>query len=163
VAKAFGVKTDQLVAWNGLDSAGKLHPKMVLQAFVAPAFDGEKAGIALLDASQLVIVTRGSDEHLDLAEERAGRVRSEYISKGNEKLADVAKRYGMRSHDLARINRISYNTVLEKGQKIIVYQVADPSRSERAQEQWKKTPKARRNKRTSEGPVMRPSDLDEGD
>ena len=33
----------------------------------------------------------------------------------------------MGSHDLARINRISYDTVLEKGDKIIVYEVADPS------------------------------------
>jgi hypothetical protein len=59
--------------------------------------------------------------------------------------------------------------VLEKGQKIIVYQVADPTRSERAEEQWKKTPKARRDKtaksrppRTSasEGPVTRPTQVE---
>ena len=54
----------------------------------------------------------------------------------------------MGSHDLARINRISYNTVLEKGDKIIVYQVTDPTRSDRAEEQWKKTPRAVRNKVT---------------
>ena len=171
VAKAFGVKPDQLLAWNGLDDSGKLHPKMVLQAFVAADFNAEKSKVSLLDEAQLVVVTRGSDEHLDLAEARAGRVRKEYISKGNEKLADVAKRYGMGSHDLARINRISYNTVLEKGQKIIVYQVADPSRSERAEEQWKKTPKSQRakvasprDKRTSdaegEGPITRPTQLE---
>ena len=52
----------------------------------------------------------------------------------------------MGSHDLARINRISYDTVLEKGQTIIVYEVADPARSKRADEQWHKTPKARRGK-----------------
>jgi len=168
VAKAFGVKPEQLLAWNALDEDGKLHPKMVLQAFVPSDFNAEKHKISLLDETELVVVTRGSDEHLDLAESRAGRVRTEYVSKGNEKLADVAKRYGMGSHDLARINRISYNTVLEKGQKIIVYQVADPSRSERAEEQWKKTPKSQRakvasprDKRTSDaeldGPVTRPT------
>ena len=144
---------------------------MVLQAFVAPDFDADRAKVALLDASECVVVTRGSAEHLDLAEARTGRVRTEYISKGDEKLADVAKRYGMGSHDLARINRISHNTVLAKGQKIIVYQVADPSRSERAEEQWKKTPKSQRaktatprNKTTSEsdGPITRPGEL-EGD
>ena len=87
--------------------------------------------------------------------------------KGNEKLADVAKKYGMGSHDLARINRISYNTMLEKGQKIIVYQVADPTRSERAEEQWKKTPRARRGKPTAPrtaseggGPVTRPAQVE---
>jgi LysM repeat protein len=157
------VKIAQLNTWNALDEGAKIHPKMVLQVFVEPSFDADKHKVALLDQAELVVVTRGSNEHLDLAEERAGRVRTEYISKGNEKLADVAKRYGMGSHDLARINRISYNTVLTKGQKIIVYQVTDPTRSERAEEQWRKTPKARRGKRTSQspqGPVTRPADVD---
>jgi membrane-bound lytic murein transglycosylase D len=174
VAKAFGVKAEQLVTWNALDEDAKLHPKMVLQAFVAPDFDADAAKVALLDEAECLVVTRGSDEHLDLAEQRTGRVRTEYISKGDEKLADVAKRYGMGSHDLARINRISYNTVLAKGQKIIVYQVADPSRSDRAEEQWKKMPKSKRAKVASprrqstsatsepDGPVTRPSEL-EGD
>lgn len=171
VANALDVKPAQLVAWNALDPDAKLHPRMVLQAFVAPDFDADAHNVVLLDESQLVIVTRGSTEHLDLAEARTGRVRTEYISKGDEKLADVAKRYGMGSHDLARINRISYNTVLEKGQKIIVYQVADPTRSERAEEQWKKMSKARRSKKAAqrpkstsstdeEGPVTRPSQIE---
>lgn len=160
VAKAFDIKAAQLIAWNALDDSAKLHPKMVLQIFVAPSFDADAHKVALLDPAGITVVTRGSNEHLDLAEERAGRVRTEYISKGNEKLADVAKKYGMGSHDLARINRISFNTVLTKGQKIIVYQVTDPTRSERAEEQWRKTPKARRGKRTSQGPVTRPTDVD---
>ena len=93
-------------------------------------------------------ITRGSPEHMDLAEARTGRVRTEYTAQNKEKLADVAKKFGMGSHDLARINRISYDTVLSKGQTIIVYQVADPSRSKRADDQWKKTPRARRGKPT---------------
>ncbi len=161
VAKAFDVRPSQLIAWNGLDDDAKLHPRMILQAFVPASFDPDKAHIAVLDETHLVVVTRGSDEHLDLAEERTGRVRTEYISKGDEKLADVAKRYGMGSHDLARINRISYNTVLAKGQKIIVYQVADPTRSERAEEQWKKTPKARRSKKATPRPKTTSSRSDE--
>jgi membrane-bound lytic murein transglycosylase D len=146
IAKAFDVRSAQLRTWNGLDPEAKLHPRMILVAWVSPKFDADKARIALLDDDQLVVVTRGSNEHLDLAEARTGRVRLEYVSPGKEKLADVAKRYGMGSHDLARINRISYNTVLAKGDKIIVYQVTDPSRSDRAEEQWKKTPRARRGK-----------------
>jgi hypothetical protein len=133
---------------------------MVLEVFVDPSFDADKAKVALLDDAQLTVVTRGSDEHLDLAEARTGRVRMELIAKGGEKLADVAKKYGLGSHDLARINHISYNSVLEKGQKIIVYQVSDPSRSDRAEEQWRKTPKARRSKRTSQGPVVHPDQVE---
>ncbi len=146
VAKAFGVTTDQLREWNGLDDDAKVHPKMVLVAWVSPTFDADAHKVALLDESQLVIVTRGSPEHLDLAESRTGRVRVEYVAQSKEKLSEVAKRYGMGSHDLARINRISYDTMLAKGDKIIVYQVADPKRSKRAEEQWQKTPRARRGK-----------------
>jgi membrane-bound lytic murein transglycosylase D len=146
VAKAFTVRSAQLAAWNGLEADANLHAKMVLLAWVPPDFDAARHAINLLDDSQLLVVTRGSPEHMDLAEARTGRVRTEYIAQGKEKLAEVAKKFGMGSHDLARINRISYDTVLSKGQTIIVYQVADPNRSKRADDQWKKTPRSRRGK-----------------
>jgi membrane-bound lytic murein transglycosylase D len=148
VARALAVKPADLVQWNALEAEGNLHPRMVLVAWVAPDFDAAKHAVNLLDDGQLIVVTRGSPEHMDLAEARTGRVRSEYVAQGKEKLADVAKKFGMGSHDLARINRISYDTVLSKGQMIIVYEVADPSRSKRADDQWKKTPRARRGKLT---------------
>ncbi|HTR55197.1 MAG TPA: LysM peptidoglycan-binding domain-containing protein [Kofleriaceae bacterium] len=169
VAKALGVRAAQLVEWNGLEDDAKLAAKLVVQAWVAPDFDADAHHVALLDEADLLVVTRGSPEHLDLAEARTGRVRSEYVAEGKEKLADVAKKFGMGSHDLARINRISYDTVLDKGQKIIVYEVADPSRSARADEQWKKTPRARRGKPAAQraastasdvGPVTAPSQLE---
>ncbi|MBC7976934.1 MAG: transglycosylase SLT domain-containing protein, partial [Myxococcales bacterium] len=146
VAKAFAVRRSELALWNGLDGAANLHPKMVLLAWVAPDFDAGKHAVSLLDDSQLLVVTRGSPEHMDLAEARTGRIRTEYVAQGKEKLAEVARKFGMGSHDLARINRISYDTVLAKGQTIIVYQVADPNRSKRADEQWRKTPRSRRGK-----------------
>ena len=146
VAKALAVSTAELARWNAIEPDANLQPRMVLQAWVAPAFDAGRHGVALLDDAQLQIVTRGSPEHLDLAEQRTGRVRIEYVAQGKEKLAEVARKFGMGSHDLARINRISYDTTLTKGQTIIVYQVADPSRSKRADEQWRKTPRGRRGK-----------------
>lgn len=173
IAKALGASRDKLAAWNELDADAKLHPRMVLVAWVAPDFNAEEEGVSLLDETGLVIVTRGSAEHMDLAEERTGRVRVEYVAQGKEKLADIAKKYGMGSHDLARINRISYSRVLEKGDKIVVYQVVDPKRSERAEEQWKKTPKSQKrsakrdedDKKTekrsvpTDRPISKPSDL----
>lgn len=146
VAKAFGATKRELTTWNSITADSNLHPKMVLVVWVKPGFDADKRKVALLDESQLIVVTRGSSEHLDLQEARAGRVRVEYVAKAKEKLGDVAKKYGMKSRDLARINRISYDTVLAKGDKIIVYVVSDPKRSERAEEQWKKTPKSQRGK-----------------
>ena len=146
IARAFGVRPAQLAAWNELEQDAKLHPRLIVQAWVPPDFDAAAHDVALLDEHDLVVVTRGSPEHLDLAEQRAGRVRTEYVAQGHEKLATVAKRFGMGSHDLARINRISFDTVLAPGQKIIVYQVSDRSRSARADEQWKRTPRRRRGK-----------------
>jgi len=148
VARALAVSPSDLAQWNALDLDGNLQARMVLLAWVAPVFDAARHAVNLLDEAQLLVVTRGSPEHMDLAEARTGRVRTEYVAQGKEKLADIAKKFGMGSHDLARINRISYDTVLSKGQTVIVYQVADPNRSKRADEQWKKTPSARRGKLT---------------
>jgi len=135
----------------------------------------------LLDDDALLVVTRGSAEHLDLAEGRTGRVRMEYVAQGKEKLVDIARRFGMGSHDLARINRISFETVLTKGQSIIVYQVTNPTRSLRADEQWRKTPRNMRGKMVGakatttasvpktpapiddDGPTLHPSTDDRGD
>ncbi|MEP6860442.1 MAG: LysM peptidoglycan-binding domain-containing protein [Deltaproteobacteria bacterium] len=172
VAKSLAVPVAELRTWNGLDEDGKLHPKMVLVAWLPPQFDAAKHEVSFLDETQLEIVTRGSPEHLDLAEQRTGRVRTEYVAKAKEKLADIAKKFGMGSHDLARINRISYDTVLEKGQSCIVYEVQDPGRSKRADEQWQKTPRARRGKISKERaqrtatspdnePVTKPSQTDD--
>jgi membrane-bound lytic murein transglycosylase D len=166
IAKAFGVTRKQLERWNGLDEVANLHPRMVLVAWVSPTFDADAHDVALLDDQDLIVVTRGSSEHLDLAEARTGRVRVEYVATKKEKLADIAKRYGMGSHDLARINRISYETVLQKGDKIIVYQVADPKRSARAEKQWKKTPRARRGKlsnQRAQTTASKPRDDDSGE
>jgi hypothetical protein len=119
---------------------------MVLALWVASSFDPDKRNVTILDESQLSIVTRGSAEHHDLIEGRAGRVRTEYIAKGRESLESLAKKFGVSSRSLARINRISHDRVLSKGDKIIVYQVVDPSRSDIAEDQWKKTPRGRRGK-----------------
>jgi hypothetical protein len=98
---------------------------MVLVLWVAKDFDPAKRKVALLDETGIVVVTRGSAEHLDLAEERTGRVRIEYTATKTEDLEDIAKRYGMGSHDLARINRTFGPEFFEK----IAWQVSQGARS----------------------------------
>jgi membrane-bound lytic murein transglycosylase D len=166
IAKAFGVGEGDLATWNGLDGGAKIHPKMVIAVWVAPDFDADAHHVTLLPEDGVVVVTRGSDEHLDLAEQRTGRVREEYTATGKEKLEDVARKFGLKSHDLARINKISYDTVLAKGDTIIVYRVTDPKRSARAEEQSRHMPRARhagppaKHTAASEasGPVTHPTD-----
>ena len=162
IAKAFGVPRDQLATWNGLDDDAKIHPKMVIMAWVEPDFDAAHHHVSLLDDDGLVVVTRGSDEHLDLAEQRTGRVREEYTATGRETLEDVARKFGLKSHDLARINKISYDTVLAKGDTIIVYRVVDPNRTARAGEQSRKTPRARHPAPAAHngGPVTHPTQIE---
>ncbi len=167
VAKAFSVTAADLAAWNGVDERAKVHPKMVLVAWVAPSFDPDAAGhhVELLDDADVVVVTRGSPEHLDLAEARTGRVREEYVATAREPLADVARRYGLKAEDLARINQISATTVLDKGDKVIVYRVTDPARSARASEQWRNTPRAHAHGKSNAeprrpGPVTKPAQIE---
>ena len=138
IADALDISARDLAAWNAIDPDTKLVPRLVLQAWVEPDFDAAKHQVALLDPADLQVVTRGSAEHLDLAEQRTGRERVEYVADGKETLAEIAKKFGMTSHDLARINQISYDTVLAKGDKVTVYEVVDPSASPRAKAQWKK-------------------------
>jgi hypothetical protein len=137
VAGAFGVSRADLAAWNGLDLAAHLHPRMVLQVFVPETFSAEEAGVALLDESRLMIVTRGSDEHLDEVETRRGRKRAVYKAQERESFESIGKKVGLSARDLARVNRMPHTTVLEPGQEIIIYQVVDASRSSRAAAQAK--------------------------
>jgi len=144
IAHALGVKASQLAAWNELSDTAELHPRMVLQAWVSPGFDPVKANVLLLDDARLLVVTRGSKEHLDLAEARVGRVRLEYSPTKSESLEAIGKKFGLGPRDLARINRMKSTAVIEPGQTIIVYKVVDRTRSDRAEAQWKKAPRDNR-------------------
>jgi len=147
VARALGISKKQLAEWNALEIDAKLHPKMIIQAFVSKSFDEAKAKITLLDDSQLALVTRGSKEHLDISEERVGRVRIEYSPTSAESFESIGRRYGLSAYDMARINRRSSKTVVAAGEKVIVYQVVDRSRSARASKQFAHTPRGRRGAR----------------
>ncbi len=160
VAGALAVDAGELARWNDLAPTAALHPRMILQAFVAPGFDAEAARVRLLDDARLLVVSRGSAEHLDLVEGRLGRTRVAYTAKRKESLEAIGKKYGLGHRDLARINRMPADSVIAAGQTIIVYAVVDRTRSERAAEQWKKTPKSQRGKtgRIAEGTATDPDE-----
>ncbi len=147
VARAFEVDRQELARWNGLDPEGYLHARMVLQLFVSPSFDGAKHGIVLLDPKRLLVVTRGSPEHIEDAEARLGRRRVTYTARKRETLAEIGARYGLSDWDLSRINRVPRSHVVEPGDQIVVYQVVDRKKSDRAAEQAKKATTNRRHRR----------------
>ena len=92
---------------------------MVLQIYVRKDFD--PAGVVLLDASRVRVVTLGSEEFLELETARRGKKRLIYLAKPGDTLAKLGRRYGLTPGDLARINRFSYNTELHEGDKVVVY------------------------------------------
>ncbi len=142
-ANAFGVKTSDLAMWNGLDPEAHLHPRMVLQVWLAK---GYKLGdtVAVMDESRLRIVEAGSEEHLIEAERRIGRKRVSYSPKRPESLETIGAKFGLGRYDLARINHLSPSSIVPPGEKVLVYQVVDPSKSSRSAEQAKT---AKRNNR----------------
>lgn len=146
VARALGVPAADLAAWNGLEATAALHPRMVLAAWVPPAWSEDAAQVAVLDETRLVIVKRGSKEHLELSEGRSGRQRTEYKAEKRESFEQIGKKFGLGKRDLARINRRPPDTVVEKGETVIVYVVVDHTRSERAEKQWKQAPKPKKKK-----------------
>jgi membrane-bound lytic murein transglycosylase D len=119
IAEAVGVRPDDLVEWNSLDPSAKLHPKMVLQIFVRKDFDPKD--IVLLDSAHVRVVALGSQEFLELEAARRGKKRLVIEAKTGDTLVRIGRRYGLTVGDLARINRFSYNTDLQNGQKVIVY------------------------------------------
>ncbi len=138
VARAFDVNRQKLAEWNGIDPEGYLHARMVLQLFVSPSFDAAKHGIALLDRKRLMVVTRGSPEHIEDAEARLGRRRVTYTARKRETLAEIGAHYGLSDWDLSRINRMPRSQTVEPGQQIVVYEVVDTSKSDRAAQQARK-------------------------
>jgi len=159
VSQALQVKVDELARWNGLEGNAHLHPRMVLQAWVARGFKAEKRSVKLLDPRRIVLVTSGSEEHVALAQGRLGRQRRVYTVKYGGTYEDVGKLFGLSRWDVARINGKPANTRLKAGDTVLVYEAVDPTRSERAAEQAKK---ARRYRRKSgiKVPPQRTADAD---
>jgi membrane-bound lytic murein transglycosylase D len=143
IAHTFGVTPTELAAWNGLDPAAHVHPRMVLWVWVDPDFDAAAAGMAVLDPTRILIVTSGSEEHTQLAEGRLGRRRLLYTVKRGGTFADIGRKFGLSKYDIARINHKPPDTRLEKGDQVIVYEVIDKTRSRRAARQADRVPKRR--------------------
>lgn len=119
IATIFEVSPDNIVEWNNIDPSAKLQPKLILQLFVREGFD--RSNVVLLDADKLRIVTLGSEEFLELETARRGKTRLFYSARAGDTLTKIAKRYGLAPGDLARVNRLSANSELTEGQRIVVY------------------------------------------
>jgi hypothetical protein len=136
---------------------------MVLQAWVAPDWDESKSNVRLLDETRIIVVTRGSKEHLELSEARTGRERIEYTATKRESYEQIGKKFGLGKRDVARINKKPPDTVVEAGETIVIYRVVDHTRSDRAEKQWKQMPKAEKKKAGKGKGTGKRADADEAD
>lgn len=120
IAAAFLVKEVDLLRWNHLELDAPLPSNLVLQVWVPPTQDLSK--VALVDEATVRLCSVGSDEFFELVEARRGRKRLLHQVKAGEDLAHIARKYGLTSADLERINRLSERaTPLFVGQKLVVY------------------------------------------
>jgi membrane-bound lytic murein transglycosylase D len=119
IATVFEVSPDNIVEWNNIDPSAKLQPKLILQLFVREGFD--RKNVVLLDPDKLRIVTLGSEEFSELETARRGKTRLFYSARAGDTLTKIAKRYGLSPGDLARVNRLSANSELSEGQRVVVY------------------------------------------
>lgn len=109
-----------------------------------PAWDESSSNVRLLDETRILVVTRGSKEHLELSEARTGRERIEYTPTKSESFETIGKKFGLGKRDVARINRKPPDTVVAAGETIVIYKVVDHTRSDRAEKQYKLMPKPKK-------------------
>ena len=145
IARHLEVNPDTLASWNALDTGAKLVSGMVLQAFVDQGFDGER--VVLLDPERVQVMVTGSEQFLDLFEQRKGRKRQIYTARKGDTLRSVGRAVGLTIGDLARINQFSRHTKLEPGQQIIVYHDPAKARKPKRRKRGKKRRGKRRTKR----------------
>ena len=119
IASAFGVTQAELVAWNALDSAARLHAGMVFQVFVDKrrSLDDVRH---VVEQEAMVLVT-GTQEFYEHHEALNGRTRLVISCKEGDTLASVGKRYGMSVGSMERVNRRSRRDPLSPGDRVVVY------------------------------------------
>jgi membrane-bound lytic murein transglycosylase D len=117
VARALGVRREDLVAWNALDEEARLQSGMWLQAYLA----GEPPAARVWDASQVDVLRRGSEEFHARVVAHDGRVRIRVTVGEGDTMERVAARYGLTVGSLARINHRSRHAALHPGEELIVY------------------------------------------
>ncbi len=142
IADAFHVLPNQVAIWNELDPWAKLRPKMFLQIFVP--HDADLKNIRYHEPDELHIVTRGSQEHMDIVEARknasskaaktaaksktksgskseksSSAEKPSYIThtvKKGDSLSKIAKKYDVTVDALLKLNKLKENASLRKGQ-----------------------------------------------
>lgn len=117
VARALGVRQEDLLAWNALDPMARLQVGMWLQVYLS----ADPPDARVWEESEVDVVRRGSEEFYDRTVASDGRVRVRITVCEGDTMRSVASRYGLSVGSLARINRRSRHSTLRPGEHLVVY------------------------------------------
>jgi membrane-bound lytic murein transglycosylase D len=123
IADFFRVPPDEILAWNRIEPTAALPEGLFVQLFVDAARPLDDA--VILDERDVRILRVGSDEFFAYHEAQRGRVRFVHTVEPGESLSDIAKRFGVTTGDLGRINAFGRQHRVSGGDRVVVY--AEPS------------------------------------
>ncbi|MEM7606204.1 MAG: LysM peptidoglycan-binding domain-containing protein [Myxococcota bacterium] len=119
LAMFFGLQRDEVRRWNALDDQANLQSGMLLQLFVRPAFDLSLA--VVFREGEVQLLQTGSEAFFDDYEARQGRRRFVYLVEEGDTVRSLARRFGLSSGSIARINHIGRRSDLTPGQRVVIY------------------------------------------
>ncbi len=119
IARAFGVRVAELIAWNSVDPAAKLQDGMALQVFVSRAAPLDR--VRFTDEADTKVLVVGTDEFFDYFEGLKGKKRMLVTAGSGDTLQSIGKRYGMSIGWMERVNRRSRRDELTPGETVVVY------------------------------------------
>jgi membrane-bound lytic murein transglycosylase D len=126
IAEFFKVELRELRLWNAISTDVALHRGMILQLYVPPEVDLERA--VYLDPERARVLTVGSQEFLDYHEGLRDRVRIRYRVKPGDTLSELAQRFELSEGSIGRINGFSSDHKLDAGTEIVLYvKVREPT------------------------------------
>ncbi len=129
LARAFKVRSADLVRWNGLDPEAHLQADMVLQVYVRKGerLDGVRYTRERNVGKRLEVGSPGFFAHFEAEQ---GRQRLQISARDGDTLLGIGKRYGLSAGMMERINHFSRNQRLDAGTPVTVYAKYGPVETE---------------------------------
>lgn len=116
-----GVRWTDIVKWNDLDPEARILQGLWLQVLVDETFVPQDEGLAARAPSDVLLVLRGSQQHLEGELASRELERRSYVAKKGDSLKRIARRFGLSVGSICRINDLSRSHKLERGESIILY------------------------------------------
>lgn len=126
LARAFEVRPEDIVLWNGLDSRAKLQSDMALSVYL-PRGAVRSAVRYAREPDTGKQLEAGTTSFFSHFEGEQGRERLRIMSREGETLQSIGRRYGLSPGTMERINHFSRNVRLAAGTPVVVYAEHGPT------------------------------------